>query len=255
MVNLDVRTSVTSDANGLFYINNLLPNDYQLTLSRYGYLTQTIDVTIEEDVTEELDITMEEMPQVSILGTIVASDTGDGIADATLSFTGYADYSVTTNAAGEFIVDSNVYAYNDYDYTLTAAGYTAQTGTIEVGPQDYDMGVITMEELAFAPTQVAAEISPDYSSVNISWNPPDPDAFEIVESFEGVSFPPTDWTQTITNNGPPNLHGVRPTWSRFSVAEGVTPSDGDHQAGIAWIAEHQDEWLLAPVSPVLPMPM
>ncbi|HHV37848.1 MAG TPA: choice-of-anchor D domain-containing protein, partial [Candidatus Cloacimonetes bacterium] len=246
LVNLDVRTSVTSDANGLFYINNLLPNDYQLTLSRYGYLTQTIDVTIEEDVTEELDITMEEMPQVSILGTIVASDTGDGIADATLSFTGYADYSVTTNAAGEFIVDSNVYAYNDYDYTLTAAGYTAQTGTIEVGPQDYDMGVITMEELAFAPTQVAAEISPDYSSVNISWNPPDPDAFEIVESFEGVSFPPTDWTQTITNNGPPNMHGVRPTWSRFSVAEGVTPSDGDHQAGIAWIAEHQDEWLFSP---------
>ncbi|HHV37852.1 MAG TPA: choice-of-anchor D domain-containing protein, partial [Candidatus Cloacimonetes bacterium] len=241
LVNVDVRASATTNQYGEFHIHNLLPNDYTVTLSRYGYLTQTIDITIEEDVTEEMDITMEEMPQVSILGTVVASDTGDGIADATLSFTGYADYTATTSASGEFIVDSNVYAYNTYDYVLTAAGYTAQTGSIEVGPQDYDMGVITMEELAFAPTQVEAALSDDYSSVNIGWNPPDPDAFEIVESFEGVAFPPTDWTQTITNNGVPNMHGVRPTWCRFSLAEGVAPSDGDHQAGLAWIAEHQDE--------------
>ncbi|HHV37819.1 MAG TPA: T9SS type A sorting domain-containing protein, partial [Candidatus Cloacimonetes bacterium] len=167
-------------------------------------------------------------------------------ADATLSFTGYADYTATTSASGEFIVDSNVYAYNTYEYTLTAAGYTAQTGSIEVGPQDYDMGVITMEELAFAPTQVEATLNDATSTVSVSWNPPDPDAFEILESFEGVAFPPTDWTQTITNNGVPNMHGVRPTWCRFSLAEGVAPSDGDHQAGLAWIAEHQDEWLFSP---------
>ncbi|MCB5234303.1 MAG: carboxypeptidase regulatory-like domain-containing protein, partial [Candidatus Cloacimonetes bacterium] len=245
-INLDQRVTATSDANGMFYINNLLPNDYELTLSRYGYLTQTVDVTVEEDVTEELDITMEEMPKVSVTGTVVASDTGDGIGGATLTLSGYADYTVATNLAGDFIVDASVYAYNTYDYVLTATGYTTLTGSIEVGPQDYNMGVLTMNELAFAPTQVVATLNDDVNTVSIGWNPPDPDAFEIVESFEGVIFPPETWTQTITNNGVPNMNGVRPTWCRFSVAEGVTPSEGAYQAGLAWVAEHQDEWLFTP---------
>ncbi|MCB5235028.1 MAG: carboxypeptidase regulatory-like domain-containing protein, partial [Candidatus Cloacimonetes bacterium] len=245
-VSLDLRVNAITNQYGEFHLMNILPNDYALTLSRYGYLTQTVNVTVEEDVTEELDITMEEMPKVSILGTIIASDTGDGIEGATLSFTGYADYTVATNLAGDFIVDASVYAYNTYDYVITATGYTTRTGSIEVGPQDYNMGTISMNELAFAPTQVVATLSPDYSTVNIAWNPPDPDAFEINESFEDVVFPPDTWTQTITNNGVPNMHGVRPTWCRFSVAEGVTPTEGGYQAGLAWVAEHQDEWLFTP---------
>ncbi|NLO44878.1 MAG: choice-of-anchor D domain-containing protein, partial [Candidatus Cloacimonetes bacterium] len=245
-VNVDVRVSATSDQNGEFYIANLLPNDYQVTFSRYGYLTQTVDITIEEDEVEEMDITMVEMPKVSVLGTIIASDTGEGIEGAVLSFTGYADYSTTTNASGQFVVDSSVYAYNTYDYVITATGYTAITGSIEVGPQDHNMGTISMDELAFAPTQVVAELNTDVNTVSINWNPPDPDAFEISESFEGVVFPPDTWTQTITNNGVPNMNGVRPTWCRFSAAEGVTPSEGAYQAGLAWVAEHQDEWLFTP---------
>ena len=245
-INVAQRFSSTTDANGMFHINNLLPFDYQVSASRYGYLTQTEEITIEDGVTTQMDITLLEIPKVSVLGTIIASDTGMGIEGASLSLAGYANYLATSNAAGEFIIDSDVYIGHSYDYNLTAAGYSAQTGTIEVGDSNYNMGTITMNELAFAPTQVEAEISQNLISVNISWNAPDPDAVEITESFESATFPPTDWSQTITNNGIPNMYGISPTWCSFGTVDGISPTDGMKQAGVAWTEAHQDEWLFSP---------
>ena len=59
-----------------------------------------------------------------------------------------------------------------------------------------------------------------------------------------------DWTQTITNAGPPNASGVAPSWSRFGsvtvASELVNPSEGNFQNGLWWAYEHQDEWLITP---------
>lgn len=245
-LSLGTQASATTNQYGEFSFTNILPDDYQLIISHYGYLTQILELSLEADDTIELDITLVEMPKVSILGTIIGSDTGSGIEGANLHFTGYSNYQATTNAMGEFMVDSIVYGFNSYDYILTAEGYTTQTGSIEIGSQNYNMGTITMEELIFAPTEVVASISLNCVSADISWNPPDPNSFEIIESFEGDSFPPTAWMQTITNTGEANIHGVRPTWSQFGTAEDVNPTDGNQQAGLAWVVEHQDEWLFTP---------
>jgi hypothetical protein len=34
----------------------------------------------------------------------------------------------------------------------------------------------------------------------------------ISEGFEGTLFPPEDWSQIITDNGPPVGAGILPTW-------------------------------------------
>ena len=165
-----------SDEDGMFLINNIWPGEYVLSCSRYDYLDYSIQVLVEEDITSELDIVLEESPLVSITGTVVAADTGEGIPGAEITLSGCAEYSATTNAMGEFIIDSNVYAQNKYAYHITATGFTPLTGTIELGLQDYDMETITMYEIAYMPAQVLAELNGDESSVNISWDAPTPDS-------------------------------------------------------------------------------
>ncbi|MDI3504386.1 MAG: large repetitive protein, partial [Candidatus Cloacimonadota bacterium] len=242
--------STTTDDNGEFFIANVLPGDYVVSFSKYTYISQTVNITLEEDETEIMNISMELMPQVSVTGTILASDTGLGIAGANIHLIGYADYSMSSVADGSFS-NSEVFANQSYEYIISASGYTSTSGTITVGNTDYDMGTITLTEIAYAPNSVEAELNDSYNAVNISWNAPDPNAMEITESFEATAFPPQDWTQSITNDGPANTLGIYPTWCNFGTitiagSGDVSPTEGIKQAGLWWDYSHQDEWLITP---------
>ena len=95
------------------------------------------------------------MPTVSVTGTILASDTGAGIAGASIYLVGYQNYDTTSNATGVFSFPA-VYANQEYEYTIIAAGYTTATGTVNIGATNYNMGSITLNEVAYAPFGVVA---------------------------------------------------------------------------------------------------
>jgi hypothetical protein len=243
--------STSTDQNGQFNIANVLPGNYAVSFSRYGYISQDVDIVLEEDETEVMNITMQAMPKVTVSGTVLASDTGAGIAGANVRLTGYADYSLTTNAEGQFDSGAEVYANESYEYVISAAGYTTATGSIDIGASDYAMGNITLAEIAYAPNSMTAELNDAFSAVELSWNAPDPNAIEITESFEAATFPPADWSQIITNTGAANSLGVFPTWCSFGSIDisgtgTASPTDGAKQAGLWWSYEHQDEWLMTP---------
>ena len=250
-VNVDGRPySAVTDDNGEFFIANVLPGNYAVTFSQHGYVTQIINIVLEEDETEIMNISMNLMAQVNITGTILASDTGSGIAGANITLLGYENYSGTSTANGSFSIPA-VFANQNYAYSISAAGYLSDNGTIEVGGTDHNMGSITLAEIAYAPNSVNASPSTGYDSVQITWNAPDPNAIEITESFESTTFPPSEWTQSITNQGEANTLGVLPTWCSFgtiniSGSGTVNPTDGSKQAGLWWAYEHQDEWLITP---------
>ncbi|MCB5261916.1 MAG: carboxypeptidase regulatory-like domain-containing protein [Candidatus Cloacimonetes bacterium] len=250
-VHVDVRAYTTvTDVQGQFTIPNVLPNDYVVTLSRHGYVTQTIDITLEEDETEVMNVTMNLMAQVDVTGTILASDTGGGIAGAIINLVGYENYSGSSLGNGSFTIPT-VFAEHSYAYSISAAGYTSTSGTIDVGGTHHNMGNITLTEIAYAPNSVEAELNAAFNGVNLVWNAPDPNAVEITEGFEGTAFPPTDWSQIITNTGPINPIGVYPTWCKFGTINisgtgNVVPPEGTKQAGVWWDYNHQDEWLLTP---------
>lgn len=174
---LDEDRHTTSDEDGFFTLNNVWTGDHTLKFSRYDHLNQSMQIAVEEDVTYEQEIFLEESPLVSITGTVIASDTAEGLSGAEITLSGCMEYNAITNASGEFIIDSSVYAQNEYTYTITAAGYTPQMGTINLDLQDYDMGTITMGEVAYTPTQVLAELNIYESSVHISWDVSNPDAY------------------------------------------------------------------------------
>jgi len=240
----------TTDDLGQYSIINIIAGTYQVSASRYGYIAQTVDVVIPEDETVTQNFTLSQMPTVNVTGTIVGSDAPTlGLAAATIALTGYENYNITANAQGQFTIPG-VYTNQTYDYIASALGYQVFTGIINVGTANYNMGTIILSEIAYSPREMLATLAPNQQSVNLTWLAPDPNAVDIDQSFEGATFPPADWTRTVTNNGPPNTSGVSPTWCRFgTVVDGtitVTPPDGSWQCGFWWDFNHQDEWLISP---------
>jgi len=249
-VQISGGAQTTTNAQGQYSIINLVAGTYEVTASRYGYLPQSFIVIIPEDQTVTQNFTLTQMPTVNVTGTIVGSDAPTvGLAGATMNLTGYENYSATTNAQGQFTI-TGVYANQAYQYLASALGYQVVSGNLNVGPVNYSMGTITLSEIAYTPRNVTAAMTTNNLAINLQWLAPDPGAVDVDQSFENAAFPPTDWTQTITNIGPPNTAGVLPTWCRFgTVVDGtvtVTPSDGNWQAGYWWTYNHQDEWLISP---------
>ncbi len=82
-----------------------------------------------------------------------------------------------------------------------------------------------------------------WNAITLNWLLP-----SDTESFEGT-YPPADWSQTITNTGTAGVTGVLPTWCQvgiINVDPPIVPHIGNKQVGL-WLAfEHQDEWLISP---------
>lgn len=244
--------ATTTNAAGQYEIRNILPNTYTVEFSKYGYVTQSQNFTLEEDETETVNITLQPMATVSLSGVVHASDTAAGLGGATIQIHGYQDYTTTSVAGtGGFSVPA-IYANQSYTYVVSHTGYRNATGSFTVGNTPYTiMPPIVLTELAFAPYGAVAALNEAQTVANLTWNAPNPNAVDVYESFEAMSFPPTNWTQVINNTEPANTNGVFPTWCSFGTADyyGYTavPTNGTKQAGIAFSPtySHQDEWLIS----------
>ncbi len=241
--------TASTNAQGQYTVHNILPNTYTVNFSAYGYQNASRTVTIVEDVTATLNVPMTPMAMVNVTGTVIGSDTQAGISGAAIHLTGYADYTVNSTANGTFTIPG-VYANNSYSYTIMAPGYTTANGMITVGPANYNMATVTLNELAYAPNSLLATVNVTGTAVDLTWLAPDPNAVQITESFEADTFPPQNWTQVITNTGGPTSSGVYYTFCKIGAitvaGQAAAPTDGDYQCGLWWVTGHQDEWLITP---------
>ncbi len=170
------------------------------------------------------------------------------MAGATIALSGYEPYEATTNATGNFTIP-NVFANQTYNYVATAVGYQPATGQVVVGTTNVNMGDIIVNEMAYPPHSVVAQEAANFSNVTVTWQPPNPNAQSITEGFEGTTFPPTDWSQIITDTGAAGTTGVYPTWCQvgtIALDPAVPPHGGSYQAAMWWDYAHQDEWLITP---------
>jgi hypothetical protein len=239
----------TTGADGTYTFPYVDEGPQQVNATKHGYTSVTHTVTIIEDQNVTQNFTLALLPQVTVSGRIVGSDAPTvGIAGATIALSGYEPYSATTNASGQFTI-TGVFASQTYQYVASATGYQNATGQAVVGTTNLNMGDITVNEMAYAPFNVVATENAAFTQVNLTWQAPNPGAQGITEGFEGTAFPPTDWTQTITNTGPAGTTGVLPTWCQMgtiALTPAVPPHGGDWQAALWWDYAHQDEWLITP---------
>jgi len=239
--------TATTSATGTYSFPFITQGAYQVTCSKTGFQPQTVNVTIVENQTVTQNFAMVSLPLVNVTGMVAGSDAPTvGIPGATITLTGMANYTATTNAQGQFTI-TGVYASQTYSYTVVATGYSPATGTVNVGATNHNMGTVIVNEITFPATGVqATEVLPN---VNLTWTAPNPNVQNLTESFENATFPPQNWAQTITDTGPANTYGVTPTWCRVgsvALTPPVAPPDGQWQAGLWWSYNHQDEWLKTP---------
>ena len=166
--------SVGSAADGSYILHLIPVGTHSVTASKTGYTSVTHTVTIVEGETATQNFALEIVPvQVSVSGRIVGSGAPDvGLAGATISLSGFAPYTATTNASGQFTI-SDVSANHTYAYSVSAPGYATATGDLVVGGNDVNMGDIILTENINPPQNVIADLMDDGQEARISWQSPD----------------------------------------------------------------------------------
>jgi len=180
----------------------------------------------------------------TLTGTVTEFGTNLPVQGATITA---GEYTGQSNATGHF--SFGVYA-GTYTVTCTKPGYQpgSQAGVVIVGLQTTTQNFV-LTELTLPPVNVHAE---DTGAIaNITWEAPGT-ATGITEGFEGATFPPTDWSQIITDTGAAGTTGVYPTWCQVGTVAldpAVPPHGGSYQAAMWWDYVNQDEWLITPQFP------
>jgi hypothetical protein len=181
-------------------------------------------------------------PEQFIVYGIVEGNDGVLQEDAVVTLEGNDNYSVTTNADGEFTFE-NVYE-STYTLTIAAMGYEVFTYQNVVVDKDIDLGTIEVIEIIAVPFGLIVDTeNVDEGEALFSWN----NAMSWSENFEQGTLP-EGWSQIITNTGS-GTEGYY-TWQitgEVTFSEGgIAPLDGDYQAFIMWDSGHQNEWLITP---------
>ncbi|NLA45629.1 MAG: PEGA domain-containing protein, partial [Candidatus Cloacimonetes bacterium] len=90
--------SYTTGADGTFLFPYVAEGEHQVTATKHGYNEVTNTVTVVEDQTVTTNFTLTPLPQVTVSGRIVGSDQPTvGLANATITLTGYENYEATTD--------------------------------------------------------------------------------------------------------------------------------------------------------------
>ena len=180
----------------------------------------------------------------TLTGTVTEFGTSVPIQGATITA---GEYSGQSDATGHY--SFGVYA-GTYTVTCVKPGYQpgSQAGVVITGLQTTTQNFV-LTELTLPPVNVHA--TDNGAIANITWEAPGT-ATGITEGFEGTTFPPTDWSQIITNTGAAGTTGVYPTWCQvgtIALTPAVPPHGGSYQAAMWWAYSHQDEWLITPQFP------
>lgn len=165
--------STTTNHSGFFSFVNFPAGTYDVGAVLIGYDPLIIeDVLIENNQTTNIDFYLFELDNVNVSGQIVGSDLPTvGIEGAEVSLSGYNDYSTVSGTNGYFTIP-NVYTLQVYTITVVTDGYSTYTGEAAVGEVDLDLGAIIVDEIAFPPHNVMAELNPDNNSAFVNWDTP-----------------------------------------------------------------------------------
>jgi len=177
---VDTPFQAQTNAQGYYFMPYVFEGEQTIIASKFGYYDDVVEdhVIIENETTTQ-NFTLLELPTVSVSGRIVGSDQPDvGLDDGLVILEGYNYYESNTDDNGLFAING-VYADHVYDMTVQRSGYQTTTIQIDVGSEDLDLGDVVVDELAFPPFNVIAELTPENDVANIIWS--SPDSYQYVE--------------------------------------------------------------------------
>lgn len=175
----------TTDAAGHYMMTYVPAGNYQATADKYEYLPLTKPATVVMNNSTTLDFVLSLLQKLPISGRVVGNnDPAVGLAGATVTLKGYADYSVTTDGQGYFTLQ-NVYSNNAYALAIASPGYDSYSGQVIVGTSAVDLGVITLVETLVIPYAISA--GTQGSTAHLTWFSPDVAAQNVIAFDDGVN--------------------------------------------------------------------
>ena len=122
--------STTTDANGNYTLSNVPAGSYTMTASHTGWFKQSKTVTVTSGATTTANFTLATGGKV---GGTVTDSSATPIVGATVSITGgpiTTTVNTTTDSTGAY--NSDWVPVGTYTVTVTASGFTTQSGTANV---------------------------------------------------------------------------------------------------------------------------
>lgn len=137
--------NTTTKFNGTFKTGQAEPGSFKVTISKTGYFSKTVDVTLNTGQVTEINVTLESESVVSVSGTVHEEGSSTPIENANVSLTGPdGTYVVKTDANGAFelpCVPSGIYTgvigawgYHVGNFSITGGN----PGTFALKPGYYD---------------------------------------------------------------------------------------------------------------------
>ena len=143
-----------------------------LTVTVAGYEDVSTSVTVVDGETTVKDITMTQLANYALSGTVIAGDTRKAAAGAVVSLSGYEDVSVTADAEGRWKFDT-VYSGKDYTLSIEYPLYDIYTAAVNnTTGAAVALDEVTLDRAMIATYGVDAKVAADGSSVALTWLDP-----------------------------------------------------------------------------------
>lgn len=168
--------SAHSIGNGSYSIPYILEGEYDVTISKSGFVSQTHNITITEEQTTVLDVTMYPQDEIAVSGYVFREDNPDApVIGATIYFEGAdTEYEATTNELGYF--ELNAYGNQSYEAFIEAPGFLHDQQSVALGDQDQELEPFLLREFPVPAYEVKMDKGITYALAQ--W--PDPAAFKEV---------------------------------------------------------------------------
>lgn len=175
-------TTHTDDA-GNYSLPYVPAGSFETAADKFGYQVITQTLTVSYDQNTVLDFQLPALAMVSVSGSLTGNDNpAAGIANASVSLDGYAPYSTTSDAEGNFLL-SNVYVGENYQLNIAAEGYQLYTAMLDIGT-DTELGTIVLTEAMEIAR--AVEAVADSNTAQLTWFEPSTASTAVLSTDDGI---------------------------------------------------------------------
>ena len=164
----ELNATAVTDAQGAYTFPYVKTGSYSVTAELQGYFDASNTTEVALDATATANFSLTELPEVNFTGKIVGSDLPTvGIANAEISLIGYEDYTVVTDAEGNFAFNG-VYGEKAYTISVEAPYYNDYSSEIAFNSTNVANHEIVLVQDAAQPLKVNASDRVEMARVN--WN-------------------------------------------------------------------------------------
>lgn len=166
----NTKRTMTSAANGKYEFPEIAEGTYTVTFDKHGYYpVEKENVSVTSSAPTTLDVTLTELPEHTLTGTVTNAATGLAIKGATVKLSGYDDFHTVTDDSGAYTISGiKGDTGKAYKLLISTPFHKATTSAIDINTQS--VADMALNELLLSASNVNGTIA--NNKVMLSWEKP-----------------------------------------------------------------------------------